>query len=68
MVVSVGLGPSSLSWLPSGSTNGWEVESPSSVPWGTIVEVREYTIGCIPQIEFHKEGLSSLQQGLPIGS
>ena len=45
MVVSAGLEPSYLSWLARGSTDGWEVESPDSVPRGTTVEVGESIVG-----------------------
>ena len=45
MMVSVWLGPSSLSWLAQGSTDGWEVVSPNSVPRGTTIEVGEPTAG-----------------------
>ena len=45
MVVSAGPGPPCLSWLARGSTDGWEVESPDSVPGGTIVEVGESIAG-----------------------
>ena len=38
-------GPSCSSWSARGSTNGWEVESPNSVPGGTIVEVGESIVG-----------------------
>ena len=41
----MGSGPSYLSWLAQGSTDGWEVESPDSVLGGTIVEVGESTAG-----------------------
>ena len=45
MVVSIGPGPSSSSWLAQGSTDGWEVVSPNNVPRGTTIEVGESTMG-----------------------
>ena len=45
IVVSAGPGPSSTSGMARGSTNGQEVESPDSVPGGTIVEVGESMAG-----------------------
>ena len=45
MVVSATLEPSSLSWMDRESTDGWEIESPHSVPRGTIVGVGESTAG-----------------------
>ena len=45
MVVNVGLGPSSLSWLAQGSTDGWEVESLDNVPRGTTIEVGKSIVG-----------------------
>ena len=45
MVVSIGPGPSCLSWLAWGSTDEREVVSPDNVPGGTTVEVGESTAG-----------------------
>ena len=45
MVVSMGPGPSSSTWLAPGSTDVWEVASPDSVPRGTVAEVEEFTEG-----------------------
>ena len=45
MVVSVGPGPSSLSWLAWGPTDGWEVVFPNNGFGGTTIEVRESTAG-----------------------
>ena len=44
-MVSAKLGPSYLSWLAWGSTDGREVVSPNSVLGGTTVEVGESTVG-----------------------
>ena len=41
----MGPGPSSTSGMAQGSTDGQEVESPDSVPRGTIVEVGEFMAG-----------------------
>ena len=43
MMVSVGTGPSSLSWLAQRSADGWEVECPDRVLGGTTIEVGEST-------------------------
>ena len=45
MVVNAGPGPSSSSWLARGSTDGWKVVSPNSVPGETTEEVGESTAG-----------------------
>ena len=41
----MGWGPSCLSWMARGSTDGWEIESPNNVPRGTTVEVGESIVG-----------------------
>ena len=45
MVVSVGPGPSSSSWLVRESTDGCEVVCPNNVLGGTTAEVEESTMG-----------------------
>ena len=45
IVVSTGPGPSSSSWFAQGSTDGWEVVFPDSVPRGPTTEVGESIMG-----------------------
>ena len=60
MVVSAGPGPSSMSGMARGSTDGQEVESPDSVPGGTTVEVGESIAGMdSSQVELQSGELSS---------
>ena len=66
MVVTVGLGPSCLNWMPQGSTDGWELESTDSVLGGRLQMSGNPQQGWSPQIEFHGGELLSLQRELAI--
>ena len=66
MVVRVGPGPSSSSWVAWGSTDRWEVVSTYRVSGGTTVEVGNSQEEGIPHVELQSGELSSLQQELAV--